>query len=222
MSPTILPCPFCGGIAEIDTLSTYRAISDGHMAHSVSIYCLSCDAQMMRCYADHPGEEREDVCAALTEAWNTRALEREAKAEPVAWRKRIPWGKKAHHFITSNAEIAQMWREEGFDVEPLYISPDDTRIAELEAEVDRLKTYDLQSSQCITNLNRYAVKWADEAARWREVARQCAEELTRALSINWKDAPDEAMDIHQSARCALSNYRDALTAYNAALKEENQ
>ena len=81
MRPTLKPCPHCGGIAEIDALWTYRAVYDGQMRRGASIYCLSCDAQMMRCYADHPGEEREDVCAALVEAWNTRALEREAKAE---------------------------------------------------------------------------------------------------------------------------------------------
>lgn len=85
MSPTLKPCPHCGGIAEIDTLWAYLAISDRNLAYGVSIYCLSCDAQMTRCYVDYPGSEREYVCAALTEAWNTRVPEREMEAKwPLA------------------------------------------------------------------------------------------------------------------------------------------
>jgi hypothetical protein len=139
--PTLKPCPHCGGIAEIETLQTYRAIYDGQMRHGVSIYCLSCDAQMMRCYVDYPSKEREDVCADLVEAWNTRAcatvpmltlsrsdLEielahlraeaarwREAQAKPVAWA-----------YVNPDGECEQIeWGAVFYDphVTPLYALP---------------------------------------------------------------------------------------------------
>ena len=115
MSARLKPCPHCGGIAEMDTLWTYRAIYDDQMRRGANIYCLSCDSQMMRCYADHPGEERENVCDTLVEAWNTRALEREAKAEPVAWA-----------YVNPDGECEQIeWGPVHNDphVTPLYASP---------------------------------------------------------------------------------------------------
>ena len=119
MSARLKPCPHCGGIAEIDTLWTYRAIYDGQMRRGVIIYCLSCDAQMTRCYADHPGEEREDVCDALVKAWNTRALEREAKAEPVAWLLRF--GENGQYRSVSIVHPGATYADQ--ELTPLYASP---------------------------------------------------------------------------------------------------
>ena len=87
--PVLLPCPHCKGVAEMDTLWRYRSIRDGQEATGVSIYCLSCDANMMRCYPDYPGEEREDICNALAEVWNTRSDATriaELEADATRWR----------------------------------------------------------------------------------------------------------------------------------------
>jgi hypothetical protein len=81
---------------------------------------------MEECYSEHPGEEREDVCAALVEAWNTRALEREAKAEPVAWKVRIPRGSDAYEirFASTAEQLREMEAKWPLAlVEPLYASP---------------------------------------------------------------------------------------------------
>lgn len=65
----LLPCPFCGGIAEIDTCRPYRSISGGGLGNGIAVYCISCDAEMMRCRADVPDVTAEE----MVEQWNTRA-----------------------------------------------------------------------------------------------------------------------------------------------------
>jgi hypothetical protein len=67
-------CPFCGGVAETDSLQPYRAIHDGHMGNQAAIYCTgSCSATMTLCHADVPHMTPEECLQVLTENWNRRA-----------------------------------------------------------------------------------------------------------------------------------------------------
>ena len=70
MSPTLKACPFCGGAGRI--------IHDRQPPPLWRGQCKQCGAGL----CGSPNETE-----AIT-AWNTRALEREAKAEPVAWARR--------------------------------------------------------------------------------------------------------------------------------------
>ena len=85
----LLPCPFCGGLSDVDSWWRYRSILDGREANGVSIFCPSCDAKIERCYADYPGQPREDICNALAERWNTRPDDTR-KAEQTAWLIEMP------------------------------------------------------------------------------------------------------------------------------------
>lgn len=70
---TLLPCPFCGGDAEMDTQRSYRAMSPrADIGHGVAIYCTKCSADMMHCYEDHAGTDKEDLWADLAGLWNRR------------------------------------------------------------------------------------------------------------------------------------------------------
>lgn len=64
----ILPCPFCGGDAELDTGQTYRALN-GQFGHRVVVYCTKCDADMGTCVEDVPDIHPNEVI----ERWNCRA-----------------------------------------------------------------------------------------------------------------------------------------------------
>lgn len=81
----LLPCPFCGGKAEIDTLQGYRNIVTGALETAVSVYCASCDANCTSCRGDHPDLDPQVVI----DRWNTRdAPPEDVRAvvdEPVAW-----------------------------------------------------------------------------------------------------------------------------------------
>jgi hypothetical protein len=69
----LLPCPFCGARAELDTRRGYRSLSGGKLGSEVSIYCLSCSANMTICHEDVPGVDPSQLAEELTEKWNTRA-----------------------------------------------------------------------------------------------------------------------------------------------------
>jgi hypothetical protein len=73
--PKLLPCPFCGGDAEIDTRRGYRQLPTGVVGGGVAIYCTNCSSDMMHCYEDHSGVDRDDLRADLVAAWNKRAAE---------------------------------------------------------------------------------------------------------------------------------------------------
>lgn len=66
------PCPFCGEPAESDSQQAYRAITDGKIGYSASVYCTHCPAQISFCYADQPEMCKEDVMALVIEWWNER------------------------------------------------------------------------------------------------------------------------------------------------------
>lgn len=68
----MLPCPFCNGDAAIDRIRSYRSIVSGALGRGVAIYCSGCGVEMMHCYEDHPGVEREDLQADLVAMWNSR------------------------------------------------------------------------------------------------------------------------------------------------------
>ena len=71
----LLPCPFCGGAAETDSMQSYRNIATGNLEHAVAIYCLDCSAQFSICKRDVPGVEVSD----LIELWNKRALAQDGR-----------------------------------------------------------------------------------------------------------------------------------------------
>lgn len=64
----LLPCPFCGGDAELDTQQPYRAIVCGNIESGVSVYCAKCTASVMVCRGDVPSITTEEV----VEMWNRR------------------------------------------------------------------------------------------------------------------------------------------------------
>lgn len=85
----LLPCPFCGGDAELDTHQAYRNISTGDIGHRVAVYCTKCDADMGTCIEDVPDIHPNEVI----ERWNTRAAaallremsEREVASAKAVW-----------------------------------------------------------------------------------------------------------------------------------------
>lgn len=69
----LLPCPFCGGNAELDTRRSYRKIGSGDLDDAVAVYCLECTADHMACRADHIGLTTDDLVDMVSAAWNRRA-----------------------------------------------------------------------------------------------------------------------------------------------------
>ena len=97
MSTTLKPCPFCQATQED---GDYRLHWDGW-----GVFCKECGAS-----AKHAPTWKDAITA-----WNTRALEREAKAEPVAWA-----------YVNPDGECEQIEWGPVFDdphVTPLYASP---------------------------------------------------------------------------------------------------
>ena len=112
MSPQLAQCMWCGSDALPSTRDPIRP--EDQPTHHI------------RCRACHATGPRASSREAAIAAWNTRALEREAKAEPVAWRVRIPRGTDAYEIRF--ASIAEQLREMEAKwplalVEPLYASP---------------------------------------------------------------------------------------------------
>jgi hypothetical protein len=100
VSPPLKPCPFCGGAPAF--------LKDNNHSTAWSVECLS-DGCLL-----NPSVWGATAKAAVT-AWNTRALEREAKAEPVAWA-----------YVNPDGECEQIEWGPVFDdphVTPLYASP---------------------------------------------------------------------------------------------------
>lgn len=73
MSEELKPCPFCGGLAELDTSQAYRALSSGALGSRAAVYCARCGADMGFCYEDAPGTPREDIVNQVVDDWNRRA-----------------------------------------------------------------------------------------------------------------------------------------------------
>ena len=68
----LLPCPFCGGPAEMDTHQAYRNITTGNIEDAAAIYCRVCPVNMSLCREDMPELDTEDFVQLLTEKWNAR------------------------------------------------------------------------------------------------------------------------------------------------------
>lgn len=85
----LLPCPFCGADAEMDTTQAFLALQDGRLESSVAIYCTKCVVQMQHCYSDHPGIDRESLWSDLTERWNTRIAHARPEAVNEAMARRL-------------------------------------------------------------------------------------------------------------------------------------
>lgn len=68
----LLPCPFCGGTAESDTMQGFRRMKDGALSNAVAIYCTKCSAQITMCHDDHPEYFPSTLLEVLREEWNVR------------------------------------------------------------------------------------------------------------------------------------------------------
>jgi hypothetical protein len=64
----MLPCPFCGGEAELDTHQAYAQIANGKIGHRVVVYCADCGADQGTCVEDVPDIHPNEVI----ERWNKR------------------------------------------------------------------------------------------------------------------------------------------------------
>jgi len=65
-------CPFCGGVAEMDTRQPYAEYLTGKHGTAIAIYCRECGVGVSICKADVP-----DVCPEMVEEiWNRRTLTR--------------------------------------------------------------------------------------------------------------------------------------------------
>lgn len=69
MKEKLLPCPFCGGQAELDTRQPYYTYKN-EMGTRIAVYCTKCNADMGVCFEDVPEIEYPSVI----EMWNTRLL----------------------------------------------------------------------------------------------------------------------------------------------------
>lgn len=88
----LLPCPFCGGDAEMDTLQGYLGLGTGRLGNRIAVYCQRCDADMGVCIEDVPDITPEQVA----EMWNRRAAVESDRQG------RMP----------SDDELAAMWAEQ--------------------------------------------------------------------------------------------------------------
>ena len=66
-------CPHCGSAAELDLDRPYRCVASGVLGHAVAIQCTVCEAEMMHCYEDFPGQSRDFLRDNLVGLWNRRS-----------------------------------------------------------------------------------------------------------------------------------------------------
>jgi len=67
----LLPCPFCGGVAELDHYQPFRAYRTGEPLDQPAVYCTECSAQIAH-YPKDIGLDRTDTAELVMAAWNTR------------------------------------------------------------------------------------------------------------------------------------------------------
>lgn len=72
MNAKLLPCPFCGGAAEMDSQRGYLTMPGGKLDSAVAIYCTECSAEHSMCRADHRDLFVDDLINIMIEAWNKR------------------------------------------------------------------------------------------------------------------------------------------------------
>jgi hypothetical protein len=69
----LLPCPFCGAPAEMDTRRAYRDMATGKLDTAMAIYCTQCTAEKSMCLKDFRGLTTDEIAADLITGWNRRA-----------------------------------------------------------------------------------------------------------------------------------------------------
>ena len=72
-TPELLPCPFCGGDAEIDAIQGFCTMFSGRLENRFAISCTSCTADMGFCYSDVESIHHETAIQQTIKDWNTRA-----------------------------------------------------------------------------------------------------------------------------------------------------
>lgn len=83
MIADLLPCPFCGGKAETDSMQAFRRMTDGRVSTQCAVYCTKCSASITACHDDHKEYCAADILQILTDAWNIRIPPKSpAKPEP--------------------------------------------------------------------------------------------------------------------------------------------
>ena len=81
----LLPCPFCGEEAEMDSQQSFMDFQ-GRLRKRIAIYCTSCPAEVGMCYDDCEGLSREMVIP----LWNRRAVRVEVREVEQNAVRRIP------------------------------------------------------------------------------------------------------------------------------------
>ena len=110
----LLPCPFCGGVAEQDYQQPYRSLIAGKIGKACTIYCTECSANVILCHEDHHGVSPDDLMAELVAAWNRSAAlpARGVGVRCLVWEDFDGLGAKASAFYQANYLI-QWWKGEG-------------------------------------------------------------------------------------------------------------
>lgn len=72
MQNEVKPCPFCGGLPELDALQSFRNFRSNIVEYRASIDCPKCGASMSLCYSDAPTVPEDDVVEMVRDLWNTR------------------------------------------------------------------------------------------------------------------------------------------------------
>ncbi len=73
----LLPCPFCGCEAEVNTRQTYRELDSGRLGEAVAINCTGedgCPAGMHICKEDAPEATTDQLLEELSSLWNRRCV----------------------------------------------------------------------------------------------------------------------------------------------------
>lgn len=112
------PCPFCGGVAEMDTQQAYRALVGGQIGTRVAVYCTSCNADMGFCREDAPGEDREYLPKWVVEWWNRRTPSDEIARLSSAHSEAVEDARK-HLAEAKRLSNALTFYAEGFRFKPL-------------------------------------------------------------------------------------------------------
>ena len=103
----LAPCPFCGGVAEMDTQRGFREIVSGKLSDGVAVYCLSCSADMMLCRPDMRDCSTEDLIFMVREQWNRRHHDAQQRADPLTWDGLTEYQKEAMRDLATAALDAE-------------------------------------------------------------------------------------------------------------------
>lgn len=76
----LLPCPFCGGVVELDAQHGYAA-QNGKRGSEVAIYCTKCDAGMYFPFKDYQEYSQDDLIEMARTNWNRRDISKITELE---------------------------------------------------------------------------------------------------------------------------------------------